>query len=28
LTRYFPPMLGEVPAGVLPASWFPAATAA
>lgn len=25
LTRYFPPMVGEVPAGVLPAEWVPAA---
>jgi glutathione S-transferase len=24
LTRYFPPMVGEVEAGVLPAEWFPA----
>jgi glutathione S-transferase len=24
LTRYFPPMVGEVPAGVLPAEWLPA----
>jgi glutathione S-transferase len=24
LTRYFPPMVGEVAAGVLPAEWFPA----
>jgi glutathione S-transferase len=23
LTRYFPPMVGEVPAGVLPAEWLP-----
>ncbi len=28
LTRYFPPMVGEVPAGVLPAEWLPAAHAA
>jgi glutathione S-transferase len=28
LTRYFPPMVGEVTAGVLPAAWFLAATAA
>jgi glutathione S-transferase len=28
LTRYFPPMPGEIPAGTLPAEWFPAATAA
>ncbi len=28
LTRYFPPMVGEVPAGVLPASWVPSATVA
>ncbi len=28
LTRYFPPMVGEIPAGTLPAEWFPAATAA
>jgi glutathione S-transferase len=27
LIRYFPPMLGEVPAGVLPGAWLPAATA-
>jgi glutathione S-transferase len=26
LTRYFPPMVGEVPAGVLPAEWLPATT--
>jgi glutathione S-transferase len=26
LTRYFPPMVGEVPAGVLPAEWLPART--
>jgi glutathione S-transferase len=26
LTRYFPPMVGEVPSGVLPREWFPAAT--
>jgi glutathione S-transferase len=24
LTRYFPPMAGEIPAGVLPAEWLPA----
>jgi glutathione S-transferase len=24
LTRYFPPMSGEIPAGVLPAEWLPA----
>jgi glutathione S-transferase len=24
LTRYFPPMVGEIPSGVLPAEWFPA----
>ena len=24
LTRYFPPMVGEVPAGTLPAEWQPA----
>jgi len=24
LTRYFPPMVGEVEAGVLPAEWLPA----
>jgi glutathione S-transferase len=28
LTRYFPPMVGEVPAGVLPAEWLPAPAAA
>jgi glutathione S-transferase len=28
LTRYFPPMVGEVAAGVLPTAWFPAATTA
>jgi glutathione S-transferase len=28
LARYFPPIVGEVPAGMLPAAWFPAATAA
>jgi glutathione S-transferase len=28
LTRYFPPMVGEVPAGVLPAEWLPGAPAA
>lgn len=27
LVRYFPPMVGEVPAGVLPAEWIPAAAA-
>ncbi|HEX3911802.1 MAG TPA: glutathione S-transferase N-terminal domain-containing protein [Solirubrobacteraceae bacterium] len=27
LTRYFPPIVGEVPAGVLPAAWIPAAPA-
>jgi glutathione S-transferase len=27
LTRYFPPAVGEVPAGVLPAAWIPAAPA-
>ncbi len=26
LTRYFPPMVGEVPAGVLPAEWLPTTT--
>jgi glutathione S-transferase len=26
LTRYFPPMVGEVPSGVLPREWLPAAT--
>ena len=26
LTRYFPPMVGEVPADVLPAEWLPATT--
>ena len=26
LTRYFPPMVGEVPSGVLPGEWLPAAT--
>jgi glutathione S-transferase len=26
LTRYFPPMVGEVPAGTLPAEWLPART--
>jgi len=25
LTRYFPPLAGEIPAGVLPAAWLPAA---
>ena len=24
LTRYFPPLPGEIPAGVLPAEWLPA----
>jgi glutathione S-transferase len=24
LTRYFPPLAGEIPAGVLPAEWLPA----
>jgi glutathione S-transferase len=24
LARYFPPMVGEVPAGTLPADWLPA----
>jgi glutathione S-transferase len=28
LMRYFPPMVGEIPAGTLPAEWLPAATAA
>ena len=28
LTRYFPPMVGEVPPGVLPAEWLPAAVGA
>lgn len=28
LTRYFPPMVGEVPAGTLPAEWRPASAAA
>jgi len=28
LTRYFPPMVGSVDAGVLPAEWFPAPAAA
>jgi glutathione S-transferase len=28
LTRYFPPMAGEIEAGVLPAEWFPAPAAA
>jgi glutathione S-transferase len=28
LTRYFPPMVGEVPAGVLSPDWIPAAPAA
>lgn len=28
LTRYFPPMVGEVPAGTLPADWVPASPAA
>jgi glutathione S-transferase len=28
LTRYFPPMVGEVPAGTLPAEWLPAGAAA
>jgi glutathione S-transferase len=28
LTRYFPPQVGEVPAGTLPAEWFPARAAA
>jgi glutathione S-transferase len=28
LTRYFPPMPGEVPAGTLPAEWLPATAAA
>jgi glutathione S-transferase len=28
LARYFPPALGEVPAGVLPAEWIPATPAA
>jgi glutathione S-transferase len=28
LTRYFPPMVGEVPPGVLPAEWLPAAASA
>jgi glutathione S-transferase len=28
LTKWFPPMVGEIPADVLPAEWFPAATTA
>jgi glutathione S-transferase len=28
LTRYFPPMAGEIPAGTLPAEWVPASPAA
>ncbi len=28
LTRYFPPMVGEIPAGTLPAEWLPARAAA
>jgi glutathione S-transferase len=28
LARYFPPMVGEVPAGVLPAQWLPSAASA
>ena len=28
LTRYFPPIAGEVPAGTLPAAWIPAPTSA
>jgi glutathione S-transferase len=28
LTRYFPPMVGEIPAGVLPAEWLPAPASA
>lgn len=28
LTRYFPPMVGEIPVGTLPAEWLPAGTAA
>jgi glutathione S-transferase len=28
LARYFPPMVGEIPAGVLPAEWLPAVIAA
>jgi glutathione S-transferase len=28
LTRYFPPMVGEVPAGTLPVDWVPATAAA
>ncbi len=28
LTRYFPPMSGEIPAGTLPAEWLPASVAA
>ncbi len=28
LMRYFPPMVGEVPAGTLPAEWLPATTTA
>jgi glutathione S-transferase len=27
LTRYFPPMVGEIPAGTLPATWLPASPA-
>jgi glutathione S-transferase len=28
LTRYFPPMVGEIPVGTLPAEWLPARAAA
>jgi glutathione S-transferase len=28
LTRYFPPMVGRIPAGTLPAAWLPASPAA
>jgi glutathione S-transferase len=28
LTRYFPPMVGDIPAGTLPAEWLPARAAA
>ncbi len=28
LTRYFPPMVGDIPAGTLPAEWLPATAAA
>ena len=28
LTRYFPPIVGEIPPGTLPAAWIPQPTSA